>query len=61
MKFKLTMDLGNAAFEDNRAYEIARILRDIAAHIEDGMDDEPHGNCYDINGNNVGHYQTTTR
>lgn len=50
--FKLEIDTGNAAFEDEgKGYEIARILRDIAAKVENGADS---GSVRDLNGNKVG-------
>lgn len=49
----ITLETGNAAFEDAPATEIARILRDLADLIESGMgtDETP---LRDINGNRVG-------
>jgi hypothetical protein len=49
--FVLKIDTGNAAFEDDPNYELARILRAVADKVENGHAD---GRCYDINGNKVG-------
>jgi len=55
MRFVLTMDCGNAAFDDEmRDVEIARILRETATKIEEGDSLVPSWSLYDINGNNVG-------
>lgn len=50
--FTITFDTGNAAFADDPAIEIVRILREVADRIE---------NCarfpdyvYDLNGNHIG-------
>lgn len=51
--FTLTIDLANAAFDDWPADEVARILRDVA----DGLDEGIYGrHLLDVNGNNVGAY-----
>lgn len=53
--FKLEIETGNAAFDDEgKAYEIARILRDLADKIENGAE---AGSVRDINGNKVGSYE----
>lgn len=53
--FKLEIDTGNAAFEDEgKGYEIARILRDLAAKVENGADS---GSVRDLNGNKVGTFE----
>ena len=56
MKFKLTITMDNAAFEDaNNGYEVARILRELANRIE-GME-LTRGDSLslrDSNGNTVG-------
>lgn len=52
--FSLQMDTGNAAFDDEPASEIARILRDVADRLEQqGAGD---GNLIDHNGNTVGRF-----
>ena len=61
MKFKVSIDCGNAAFDDgnNGTTEAARILRTLADRIEG------HGTwaevlrLYDTNGNHVGEATTT--
>jgi hypothetical protein len=53
--FKIEIETGNAAFEDdNRNYELARILRQIAERLESGED---AGRVLDINGNKVGSFE----
>ncbi len=52
-RFTLTIDCDNAAFEEQPAQELARILRDVAARIERGTD---CGTVHDINGNTVGRF-----
>lgn len=49
----IELTTGNAAFSDEPASEIARILRELADRIESGMatDETP---LRDINGNRVG-------
>jgi len=49
---KITIKMDNAAFENEPATEVARILHELAAHIaEDGPSDQY---LKDINGNRVG-------
>lgn len=59
--FILKIALDNDAFSDNRheaAWEVSRILRDIAEKIEvAGRSYEQYQNCYDLNGNPVGAYR----
>lgn len=60
--FKLTIDTGNAAFDDDthpiyaRDREIARILRALAKKLEDDCA-ENAGKLFDSNGNRVGEFQ----
>ncbi len=55
----IEMSLDNAAFEDDPAPEIARILRQLADKLEGrGIDDEIL--LWDINGNRVGKAVITT-
>lgn len=51
MKAKIEIVMDNAAFNDEPATELARILRELAEEIENGQ-----GSCQlrDINGNAVG-------
>ena len=53
--FTLNIDCENAAFEDDAAPELARLLREIAGRIESGS---MAGNIRDINGNRVGSFKT---
>ncbi len=50
----LSIELGNAAFEDNVGVEIARILREVAGKISDGM---RYFGLQDANGNSVGNFE----
>jgi hypothetical protein len=55
MAFTLNIKTDNAAFgedDDERTAEISRILRNIAARLDDGTD-LARGTAYDINGNPV--------
>jgi len=49
----LSFDTGNAAFAESGPYEAARILRDIAARIENG---KRSGKVFDLNGNSIGQW-----
>jgi len=61
MTFTLKVDCDNAAFEDDPAPELARILREVADGIESG---EPRfagwqgwfQTIHDVNGNDVGRF-----
>jgi hypothetical protein len=54
MTAKITVEMDNAAFEDNGpATELARILRDLAKHIEAG---DTERRLMDSNGNHVGNF-----
>ena len=65
--FHLTIRCNNAAFCDDdagpgdqdgaRNAEIARILRDLAMHVDNGA---TGGAIYDANGNRVGEYDLAT-
>jgi hypothetical protein len=52
MKFKIEIDCGNAAFEDDATGEVARILRSLADRLERGM--AASFPLHDFNGNKVG-------
>jgi hypothetical protein len=54
-KFRLTIDMDNAAFEDDPG-ELARCLRDVASLVAPGKEWQ-HGNVRDINGNTVGTFK----
>jgi len=53
---KITINTDNAAFEDSRELELARILFDVAEKIQSGyLWPTPHGYpLRDLNGNTVG-------
>lgn len=53
----ITLSTTNDAFQPSPNEETARILRTLAAHIEDGY--TPNW-LYDANGNNVGKVSTST-
>lgn len=50
---KLTIETGNAAFDDGGAHECARILRAAADALERGTRGAP---LHDYNGNKVGRF-----
>lgn len=54
MRFKLDIECGNAAFEDEVHAELGRILAEICANLANG---EIRGGCYDLNGNRVGYFE----
>lgn len=54
MTAKITITMDNAAFEDEPASELARILRDLAKHIEAG---DTERRLMDSNGNHVGTFK----
>jgi hypothetical protein len=52
---EIKLETSNAAFEDNCPQEVARLLRDLAARIENGLGSGLcRGRLLDINGNIVG-------
>ena len=53
----IQFETDNAAFQDCRGEEIARILKEAAEKIEDGSTDFP---IYDINGNKIGKCEKET-
>jgi hypothetical protein len=56
MSFHVEMTTTNAAFEENPGGEIARILRDIADHVEEwpsGLQDLYSYEARDVKGNRV--------
>lgn len=62
MKFKVSFDMDNAAFEpDARTGEIARILRELADKMElrSFVTKREAGSIRDINGNTVGEWKIT--
>lgn len=52
MKLTLKLDGDGAAFEDEPATELARILEDTARRIRDNG--QTHGSLRDVNGNTCG-------
>lgn len=55
MKMTITIQMDNAAFEDNQGGEVARILRELASKIDgDSSLEGVYYNLRDINGNKVG-------
>lgn len=54
MKATIIIRMDNAAFEEEPATEISRILRDLAERVELGSGYE---NLRDINGNTVGTFR----
>lgn len=53
MKAMLEIDMGNAAFEDDPG-ELARILREVADKVENGVIEGDEFVLRDLNGNHVG-------
>ena len=51
--YTISINTDNAAFGDDPGAELARILRQLAAHLDAGDLDE-HRNIMDLNGNTVG-------
>lgn len=49
----IEIDMGNAAFDENASGEMARILRDLADRLDNGIPDRT--NVFDINGNRIGY------
>lgn len=57
--FKLTIETDNAAFQDGEpAFEVARILREVADAMENGTNEGP---VRDVNGNRVGTFTLDTK
>lgn len=54
MKIKFNSKDSAAFCDGNRGWEIARILRLIAADVENG---QPEGIIHDINGNRIGEWK----
>ncbi len=52
--FRLLISTDNAAFEDAKGEEVARILRTVADQVESG---QGSGKVYDVNGNAVGEFR----
>ena len=58
-KFKIEIDLGNAAFEDSPMVEVSRILGHLAKELKDCDTLASPLALYDINGNRVGEAKIT--
>jgi hypothetical protein len=60
MKFHLTIECDNPAFEDDPYAEIGRILAVVAENLADGLtaDQQPYP-LFDANGNRVGAWEMT--
>lgn len=56
MKFTLKIDSVNDAFEGDGEYEVARILRQIADQVENGVGAAA---AMDLMGNSVGHWEVS--
>lgn len=54
MHAKINIQMDNAAFADEPAVELARILRNLAQSVEDGRTECP---AHDYNGNTVGRFE----
>lgn len=56
MQLKITIDLGNAAFEDGGTDELDRILSELANRLPEPSDanGSEFVNLYDVNGNHCG-------
>jgi hypothetical protein len=55
-KFQLHVNTDNAAFEDDPAPELVRILRAVADRIESGDEYQMFRTIHDSNGNDVGRF-----
>jgi len=55
MKAKITIEMDNAAFEEDAAGELSRILLDISDSVNYGIWPDPYI-IRDINGNRVGEF-----
>ena len=63
MKLEITLELDNAAFQDGEPFEgpgeVSRILRTLAANLENGWQRGDTGNLVDVNGNQAGTWEVT--
>lgn len=55
-RWTLELEISNAAFDDAPATEIARLLRETAARVEDGEGAFERCRLRDYNGNTVGSF-----
>ena len=58
MEYLIRIDTGNAAFDENRECELARILRSVSHTLENGR---TNMTLLDINGNKVGSAKLVTK
>lgn len=56
MKCTIKIDMDNAAFDETPATELARILRDIAEQVEEGLTMLV---IQDVNGNDCGKFKVS--
>ena len=62
MRFKLEINMDNAAFDrTNPGKELSRLLSDIALLMNWQFLPDFQRSCYDINGNEIGRYAVTSR
>jgi hypothetical protein len=54
--FEVKFSTENAAFGEDRAEEICRILKEVEAKVKAGYED---GSIRDINGNRIGQWEIT--
>ena len=57
MEFSLTLDMDNEAFSGAPGLELARILRKLAARVEELDHRVDGGKVLDVNGNSVGKWE----
>jgi len=53
----ISIDLDNAAFEEDASVEVARILANIASRFDEAKDYGKWENALDLNGNIVGRFK----
>ncbi|TFH43869.1 MAG: hypothetical protein E4H01_11545 [Lysobacterales bacterium] len=59
--FTLSFTTENAAFDQLRLHEVARVLRDVADNCEARDVESSHSSpVFDINGNRIGEWQITS-
>ena len=57
MKFKMEINMDNAAFDDAPEKEVLRILVSVGRQVADGY---TFNDCYDLNGNKAGRWEIET-
>lgn len=58
--FVLRFDTDNAAFAENVAGEVSRILRKVADDVDRGIDGSKHLSVLDVSGNRIGSWTLNT-